>query len=189
MLKKMSAKQDEQADLGFALVTGLVFARFSKPTAKILFSKNAIIAPYNDITAFEFRIANARDNQILALKAQVHFSRLEEKQGKRKRTFYKLSLERNRVPFFPLSWTIVHPIDKDSPLYRLTHEDLMHDDAEFMILLTGLDDTFNQTVYSRSSYKAEEIVFGVRFCKIYENLHGKGPITVDISRLSSIEKV
>jgi inward rectifier potassium channel len=175
--------------LGLALVTGLVFARFSKPTAKILFSKNAIIAPYKNMTAFEFRIANARDNQILELRAQVHFSCLEEKEGKRKRSFYKLALERDRVPFFPLSWTIVHPIEKDSPLYRMTHEDLIHDDAEFMILLTGLDDTFNQTVYARSSYKPEEIVFGARFGNIYENLHGKGPITVDISQLSVIEKV
>jgi inward rectifier potassium channel len=98
-------------------------------------------------------------------------------------------MERDRIPFFPLSWTIVHPIDKDSPLYRMTHEDLIHDDAEFMILLTGLDDTFNQTVYARSSYKPQEIVFGARFGNIYENLHGKRPITVDISRLSVIDRV
>jgi inward rectifier potassium channel len=175
--------------LGLALVTGLVFARFSKPTAKILFSENAIIAPYKNMTAFEFRITNARDNQILELRAQVHFSRMEDKEGKRKRSFYKLSLERDQVPFFPLSWTIVHPIDKESPLYRMTHGDLIHDDAEFMILLTGLDDTFNQIVYARSSYKPEEILFGARFGNIYENLHGKGPITVDISRLSVIERV
>ena len=175
--------------LGLALVTGLVFARFSKPTAKILFSQNAIIAPYKNITAFEFRIANARDNQILGLKAQVHFSCLEETEGKRKRNFHKLNLERDKVPFFPLSWTVVHPIDKDSPLYRMTREDLIHSDAEFMILLTGLDDTFNQTVYARSSYKPEEIAFDARFGNIYENLHGKGPITVDISRLSVIERV
>jgi inward rectifier potassium channel len=174
--------------LGLALVTGIVFARFSRPTAKILFSKNAVIAPYQDISAFEFRIANARDNQILELRAQVHFSCLEEKEGKRKRHFYHLTLERDRVPFFPLSWTIVHPIDKESPLYRMTFDDFVHNEAEFMILLTGLDDTFNQTVYARSSYKPEEIVFGARFTKIYEALQGRGPITINIDSLSDIEK-
>ncbi|MCP5106499.1 MAG: hypothetical protein GY950_24150 [bacterium] len=175
--------------LGFALVTGMVFARFSRPTAKILFSEIAVIAPYKDITAFEFRTANARKNQIIELQAQVHFSGLEEKDGQRKRSFYKLSLERQIVPFFPLSWTIVHPIDKESPLYGMSHEDLVHADAEFMILLTGLDDTFNQPVYARSSYKPHEIVFGARFGNIYENFHAKGHITVDIGKLGDIEKL
>jgi inward rectifier potassium channel len=175
--------------LGFALVTGLVFARFSRPTAKILFSKNAVISPYKDMTAFMFRIANARKNQIIELQAQVHFSHIEEKADRRKRSFHQLELERTKVPFFPLSWTIVHPIDKKSPLYKMTHAELIHSDAEFLILLTGLDDTFNQTVYAKSSYKAEEIVFGARFGNIYENLHAKGPITVDIGKLSDIEKV
>lgn len=173
--------------LGFALVTGLVFARFSRPTAKILFSDKAVIAPYRDITAFEFRIANARKNQIIELRAQLHFSCLEENEGRRKRSFYKLTLERQKVPFFPLSWTVVHPIDEESPLYRMTHEDLVHNDAEFLILMTGLDDTFNQPVHARSSYKAQEIVFGARFGNIYEDFHGKGHITIDIGKLSKIE--
>lgn len=176
--------------LGLALATGMVFARFSRPTAKILFSKNAIVAPYKDITGFMFRIVNARQNQILELDAQVHFSFIDEKSGKRKRSFHKLALERSRVPFFPLSWTIVHPIDKDSPLYHMSHEDMQRVDAEFMILLTGLDDTFNQTVYSRSSYKAQEVVYEVKFANIYENLEDdEGPITINISKLSDIERV
>jgi inward rectifier potassium channel len=175
--------------LGLALVTGIVFARFSRPTARILFSEKAVIAPYKDFTGFMFRIVNARQNQIIELEAQLHFSCVMEKEGNRKRNFHRLELERTRVPFFPLSWTIVHPIDKTSPLYRMTYDDLVHSDAEFMILLTGLDDTFNQTVFSRSSYKAEEVVFGARFKSIYEKLEGTGPITIDIDRLSDIEKV
>jgi len=175
--------------MGIALVTGMVFARFSRPTARILFSKNAVIAPYKEITAFMFRIANARQNQIIELEAQLHFSCIVETDGKRTRGFQRLNLERDSVPFFPLSWTIVHSIDENSPLYTMTLNDLQQAEAEFMILLTGMDDTFNQTVFSRSSYKTDELVFNARFNKIYEAHGHGGAVTIDISRLSEIEKL
>lgn len=173
--------------LGFALVTGLVFARFSRPTAKILFSTRAAVGPFKDITAFMFRIINARKNQIIELEAQLHFSCVEEVEGKKKRMFRQLPLERTRVPFFPLSWTIVHPIDKDSPMYGKTHEDLLNQEAEFMILLTGMDDTFNQTVFSRSSYKADEIVFGKKFKLIYRKETDGKAIVIDVDRIDEME--
>ncbi len=173
--------------LGLALCTGLVFSRFSRPTAKILFSDNAVVAPYKNISGFMFRIVNARKNQILELEAQVHFSYITEKEGRRSRKFHKLELERTKIPFFPLTWTIVHPIGKDSPLFRMTHEELIRAEAEFMILLTGIDDTFHQTVFSRSSYKAEEIVFNAKFVRIYDSVDNQGPITIDIDKLSQIE--
>lgn len=175
--------------MGIALVTGMVFARFSRPTARILFSSNAVVSPYKKISGFMFRIANARSNQIIELEAQLHFSCIIEKEGKRKREFHRLNLERDSVPFFPLSWTIVHPIDEESPLYKKTHEDLLRAEAEFMILLTGMDDTFNQTVFSRSSYKADEIVFNAKFNKIYQTMGEGEAITIDISRLSEIERL
>ncbi|MFQ5350694.1 MAG: ion channel, partial [Thermoanaerobaculia bacterium] len=109
---------------GLALVTGLVFARFSRPTADVVFSDNAVVAPYRGLTAFQFRIANRRRNQLVDLTARVHFTRLEGKKGERKRRFYDLELERRKVTFFPLSWTLVHPIDDDSPLAGLGPEDL-----------------------------------------------------------------
>src|SRR5262249_47899192 len=112
--------------LALALATGMIFARFSRPTAKILFSQSAIVSPYQGITAFEFRIANARSNQIIELEAKVLFTRMNAKgepQGKVGRQFHELALERRRVAFFPLSWTIVHPIDEQSPLYGLTEVD------------------------------------------------------------------
>ena len=173
--------------LSLALFTGLVFSRFSRPTTKILFSDNAVIGPYQDITGFMFRIVNSRKNQILELSAQVHFSFISTEGGKRKRMFHKLDLERNLIPFFPLSWTIVHPIDKKSPLFQMTHKELIDSEAEFMILLSGMDDTFHQTVFRRSSYKAEEIVYNAKFVRIYETIDNKGPITIDIDRLSQIE--
>jgi Inward rectifier potassium channel. len=104
--------------LGLALATGLLFARFSRPTAKILFSDSAIVAPYSGTTAFEFRITNARSNQIIELGARVLLSRFEMVDGVRIRKYYQLKLEREKVVFFPLSWTIVHPIDESSPPVR-----------------------------------------------------------------------
>ena len=174
--------------MGFALVTGLLFARFSRPTAKILFSDSAIVAPYNGISAFEFRIINARNNQIIELGARVLLSRFENVDGNRIRKYHPLRLERERVVFFPLSWTIVHPIDEKSPMYGLTQEELIASDAEFLILLTGIDETFSQTVHARSSYRAEEIVWGARFANVY--LRGpEGQIQgVDIDRFHSFER-
>lgn len=177
------------AILGLALATGLVFSRFSRPTAKILYSENALISPYKDITGFMFRIVNARTNQILEMEAQVHFSYIKEKEGKRERKFHSLELERTRIPFFPLSWTIVHPIGENSPLYRMTQEELIKSEAEFMVKLSGLDDTFHQAVFSWSSYKAEEVVFNAKFIRMYETIDVNGPVTIDIRRLSEFERL
>lgn len=173
--------------LWLALATGLLFARFSRPTAQIVFSKNALIAPYRGITAFEFRIANERKNQIIELEAKVLFSRMEDTaRGRRIRNFYKLNLERDNVVFFPLAWTVVHPIDEASPLRNLTPSDLAACDAEFLILLTGADETFSEPVHSRSSYKAAEIVWNARFSDIYHHPHDNEPLSIDFARIDEI---
>ena len=175
--------------LGFALATGLLFARFSRPVADIVFSRNAVIAPYRGQRAFEFRIANRRNNQLLELGAQVLFSRLESRNGKRVRRFYDLSLERHKVVFFPLSWTVVHPIDAASPLHGLTPEDLAGADAEVLILLTGIDEAFSQTVLARSSYKPEEIVWNARFMDIFQRRRDGGPLAIDVGKIHAIEEL
>ncbi len=169
--------------LVFALGTGLLFARFSRPTAAVRFSDRAVVAPYRGITAFMFRITNARSNQLIELESKVQFSRVEGTVRK----YDQLTLERTRVVFFPLSWTIVHPIDERSPLWGMSHADLVEKDAEFMILLTGTDETFEQTVHARSSYKPEEIVFGHRFVNIYNPVDENGVVSIDVRRLSETE--
>lgn len=174
--------------LGFALVTGLLFARFSRPTAKILFSKTAVVTPYKGITAFEFRIVNARSNQIIELEAKVMFSTMTIRDGKHSRQFHDLTLERRRVVFFPLAWTIVHPIEDTSPLYGLTHQDLLDAEAEFLILLTGIEETFSQTVHARSSYKADEIVWNAKFRNVFNPPTDDRTLSIDIRRLHEIEK-
>jgi inward rectifier potassium channel len=175
--------------LGFALATGLLFARFSRPTAKILFSDSALIAPYQEITSFQFRIINARNNQIIELSARVLFSKFENSGGNRVRRYYQLPLERERVVFFPLAWTIVHPIDKNSPMYGLSREELLASDAEFLILLTGIDETFSQTVHARSSYRADEMIWGAKFTNLYIQDQDGHIVGVDMDRFHSFERI
>jgi inward rectifier potassium channel len=171
--------------LGFALATGILFARFSRPTASILFSRHALIAPYRGITAFEFRIANARSNQIIELQAKLLLSWFRP--GAVSRDFVNLRLEREKVVFFPLSWTIVHPIDEASPLWGVTAEQLTATEAEFLILLTGIDETFSQQVHTRSSYKADEVIWGARFTNLFNPPTPSGVLSIDIGRLDNIE--
>lgn len=174
--------------LSVALATGLFFARFSRPTARITFSKCAIIAPYQDQRAFMFRIVNERKNQIMDLGARVVMSRLEMEGQTIRRKFYDLQLERKKVMFFPLHWTIVHSIDDESPLYGVTAQELAQSDAEFLVLLSGMDDTFSQVVHSWSSYKQEEIIWGARFRSIIEE-NADGSLRIDLKRIHEIDRV
>ena len=169
--------------LGFAMVGGIVFARFARPTARILFSKHAIIAPYRGGRALMFRIINQRSTQIVELEAKVLLSR-RKKGATADREFIQLGLERDRVAFFPLAWTVVHPIDEKSPLCSDSEQNFRRCDAEVLILLNGFDETFSQTVHTRSSYKGEEIVWGRKFRSMFNPPADGDDISVDIHRLS-----
>jgi inward rectifier potassium channel len=176
--------------LGFALVAGIVFARFARPTAQVAFSNRAIIAPYRGISALMFRIVNQRLNagELVELEAKVMLTR--RKRGvEGEREFIPLVLERSNVTFFPLSWTIVHPIDEKSPLHGMTERDLLGCDSEFLILLNGFDETFSQTVHTRSSYRGDEVVWGARFKSIFNAPRADGTLSVDIRKLHDIERV
>lgn len=177
--------------LGFAVVAGLVFARFSRPVARILFSEHAIVAPYRDAgTALMFRMVNQRNNQIVELEAKVLMSRRKlAGGGTTDREFVNLTLERDRVVFFPLAWTIVHPIVPGSPLYGVTEEEFRSWDPEILILLNGFDETFSQTVHTRSSYRDGEVIWGARFRTIFNPLTDEGIISVDVRKLHEIERV
>ncbi len=175
--------------VGIALATGIVFARFSRPTAKIIYSRNAVIAPYRSGSALEFRIANQRSSQIIEIEAKVILSRIVDVGGATARKFYELRLERTRVAFFALSWTVVHPIDISSPLYDLTERDLIESDAEVLILLKGTDEASSQIVHSRSSYKADEIIWNAMFANIFMRSEREGVIGMDVSRIHDIQRV
>jgi len=175
--------------LGIALATGVIFSRFSRPPARIVYSRNAIVAPYRGNRALEFRIANGRSSQLIDVRIQVILTKLERTEGTAVCKFYDLSLERHRVVFFALSWTVVHPIDPGSPMWGLTQKDLFDADAEILILLTGTDETLSQTVHSRSSYKADEIVWGAKFTNMFMRTEADGIIGMNLSRIHDIEVI
>jgi inward rectifier potassium channel len=172
-----------------ALITGIVFARFARPTARVIFSQVAIVAPYRGIEGLMFRMVNGRSSQLIEVEAQVLFSRFVEDDGKMVRRFDVLELERRRVAFFPLAWTVVHPIDDKSPLYNLTEADLKKSDAEILILLSATDETFASIVHTRSSYKTSEVKFKCKFVNMYNEVKDGAPLSIDINKLSQIENL
>ena len=153
--------------MGFAIATGLVFSRFSRPTANILFSSHAVVAPYQGTKALEFRVANARSNELIEVTAKVIVSRFEEVDGAITRRYYPLTLERDGVVFLPLTWTVVHPIDENSPLHGETVESLRRTGTEVLVLLKAFDETFSTIVQTRTSYTFDEVVWGARFANAF----------------------
>jgi inward rectifier potassium channel len=174
--------------LAFALATGLVFGRFSRPVARIAFSEKMVVAPYREGTSLQFRVANRRSNNLMELEALVLLMTVEAAEGTVARKYKPLELERAKVQFLPLAWTIVHPIDETSPLWGKTARDLANLEAEFLILVKAFDDTFFQTVHVRYSYRHEQLVWGARFAPTFE-VGSEGNMILDLSRLSALQPV
>jgi inward rectifier potassium channel len=176
--------------LAFALATGLLYGRFSRPKSTIRFSHNALVSPYLDTMGLMFRIVNERDTRLSEVSVNMMMSRLEQNDdGKKTRRYYTLNLERNHVMFFPISWTVVHPITEESPFYGLKYEDLIENDTELMIQLKGVEDTFYQMVYAQCSYHAREVVWGARFKPMVDLSQSVENIELDLSVLSLYETI
>lgn len=174
--------------LSFAMATGLLYGRFSRPNAKIRYSKQAIISPYGGITSFQFKIGNMRTSQLMDMKARVILTLLDLTQKDAfKKNFYELELETSEVVFFPLTWTVVHPIEESSPLYGLTPKELARLEAEFLILITGYDDAFNQIVHSRYSYDFNELVWNTKFKRNF-NSNQDGFIVLEVDQIDELER-
>jgi inward rectifier potassium channel len=151
-----------------AVATGLVFARFSRPTARVLFSRVAVIAPHNGVQTLSFRAANLRHNQILQAEIGVVLLRDERtEEGETIRRFYDLKLARHRSPVFALTFTVMHPIDDDSPLHGETPATLQAQNAELVVTGTGIDETTAQPVHVRTSYLPHEILWDHRFADLF----------------------
>ena len=172
----------------FALITGIVYGRFSRPEPKIRFSKNILIAPYLDMNALMFRMVNERSNQIINIKVSLVLSRNELINEKITRKYYTLDLERNAVLFFPTNWTLVHPITENSPLAGKTQQDIIDDDSEFLIAIEGIDDTFADPIHLRFSYSNYEMVWGAKFNSMLDVERGDAYI-VDINKIDEFDNV
>jgi|HubBroStandDraft_6_1064221.scaffolds.fasta_scaffold229151_2 inward rectifier potassium channel len=170
--------------LGFALATGILFGRFSRPSARIGFSQNALIAPYEGRTSLQFRILNRRPNALMEVEAAIILMMVEGEPGKQKRTFQTLTLERDSIDFLALTWTVVHPIDESSPLFGKTQEDAERKKAEVIVLIKAFDETFSQSVRSRFSYSFDEIVWNAKFTPAFE-FDETGTMVLNIDKVGS----
>jgi len=171
--------------MAFAIVTGLVFGRFSRPAARLAFSSQMIVAPYQSGSSLQFRVANRRSNNLMEIEALILFTTVETSGNGLKRIYRPLSLERSAIQFLPLTWTLVHPINESSPLWGLSAEDLVRLQAEFLILIKAFDDTFFQTVHVRHSYRHEEVIWNASFVPAFD-VDAEGKMVLDLSRLSDV---
>jgi inward rectifier potassium channel len=175
--------------LGVAMATGLMFARFSRPTARVLFTRVAVIAPHNGEPTLMIRVANERRNQIL--EAQIGLSLLRDevtKEGQFIRRLYDLKLVRSQTRTFALSWLVMHVIDESSPLYGETPESLAQAQVDIVATLTGIDETVAQTVYARQYYITDEILWNVSFVDIFSK-KPDGRRLLDFTRFHDVTPV
>ncbi|MEL7117808.1 MAG: ion channel [Bacteroidota bacterium] len=168
--------------LTFALATGLLFAKFAKPKAQLIFSEFAIMAPYkkNKFRSFQFRIANLRNNKIIDAEAILTMTWLKECPDGNVRQFANLELERTKVALLPLNWTIVHPITAESPLYGKAEYEIEAMDVEFIVQIKAFDETFAQQVNAHSSYTFKEIKWNKSFERMYYSSNGKTILNLDM---------
>jgi inward rectifier potassium channel len=175
--------------VGIAVMTGLAFARFSRPTARVMFSRVAVIMLQEGLPTLLFRTANQRRNMILEAQVRVYLMRDEvNKDGSFLRKIHDLKLMRNQTPNFSLSWSIMHIIDESSPLFGMTSESLIKTQSLLMVSVSGIDETVAQVVHARHSYAANEILWNSRFVDImhrtpdghryvdYNNFHDVLPV-------------
>ncbi|MBK8568288.1 MAG: transporter [Saprospiraceae bacterium] len=171
-----------------ALATGLLFVRFSKPTSQLVFSKNAIITPYQNGQSFQFRIANKRSSRLINLDVKLTMSWVEANEhGMKGRKFARLKLEREKVVMLPLNWNIVHPIDEESPFWERTPEDIKEMNVEVIVLIEAFDESFSQTIFANGSYCDEEFLYGVKWKPMYyPDPSGSGKTILDLSVIDEV---
>jgi inward rectifier potassium channel len=153
--------------LVIALFTGILFARFSRPFARVVFSSVAVVTPFDGVPTLMFRAANQRGNSVLDAAVHVSLARMHtSREGVTMRRFQELKLVRPVNPLFALSWTVMHHIDEASPLFGIGLADMIEHDMEIIVMLNGMDETIHDRIYARHSYMAEEILWNRRFVDV-----------------------
>lgn len=174
--------------IGFAFITGMMYGRFSNPTAKILFSENALISPYKkDSRGLMLRVANRRRNELIETSATLLMMTVEKRGEEFSRNYSRLDLELDSINFFPLNWTIVHPIDENSPLYQKDKKYFEDHDVEFLVLIKSFDDTFSQTVYARYSYKWDQVIWGAKYKRPFK-IDDDGQVVMNLKDLNNYDE-
>ncbi|MGH2643828.1 MAG: ion channel [Chitinophagaceae bacterium] len=174
----------------FAILTGLVYGRFARPRSFLVFSHNALIAPYKDMTALMFRMVGYKErHDLINVDIRVNFGLTVEANGKPGYKFYILDLERNHIDSLNMNWTIVHPIDQKSPFQNLTKEDLEHGQAEIVVQITGFDQVYSTTIVQRTSYYYNEIIYGAKFVSMYYESDDDMTTILELNKLNEYERV
>jgi inward rectifier potassium channel len=171
--------------LSFAVATGLMYGRFSKPTAYLKFAANALVAPFKEGTALMIRIAPFKNTTLTDAEARLTALITIEEEGKTVNKFYNLDLELNKVNALTLSWTIVHPITSESPFFGFTKEDFAGSTGEIIVFFKAFDDMFSNTVVSRSSYTMQEVIYGAKFTPMF--YREQDTTVLDLSKLNNFE--
>ena len=175
--------------LSFAIATGLFFGRFSRPIAFIKFSHNAIIAPYGDITALMIRISPFKNTNLTDAEAKITLGMSVDQNGEMSNKFYSLELEMDKVNALTLSWTLVHPILEDSPLYNFVKEDFENNNGEIVVYIKTFDETFSSTVSTRTSYTFDEIIYGAKFKSMYSRNDNNTKTILRLDKLNYFDDV
>ncbi len=170
-----------------ALATGSVFARISRPTARVMFAEHAVVTTHDGVPTLMFRLGNERISQILEATVAVTLLRSERTvEGVEFRRFHNLALARSHTPVFAMTFSVMHTIDEASPLAGVTEATMDESDAEFLITVTGLEETTSQTVHARHSYRPAELLWGHRFADIF-TFDGEGRRAIDYGRFHDTE--
>ena len=175
--------------LSFAIATGLFFGRFSKPTAFLKFSHNALIAPYGEITGLMIRTAPFKNTNFTDAEAKITLGMSVEENGIMANKFYSLDLEMERINALNLSWTLVHPITEDSPLYQFSEDDFANITGEILVFIKTFDDMFSNTVAARTSYTFKEIVYGGKFGPMFSRSNDNSKTILHLDKLNAFERV
>jgi len=174
--------------LSFAVVTGLFYGRFSRPRAYIKFSEHMLVAPYQNNRSLMFRMVPYKNNQLTEVEVKVTLAMKVEENGKLINKFYNLDLVISRINSLTLSWTLVHVMDEKSPLFNFSEEDILNAKAEILVYVKAFDEAFSNTVVSRTSYSAGEMIFGAKFKIMYEASPDGSHTLLHIDRLNQTEK-
>lgn len=174
--------------MSFSIATGLIYGRFSRPHARIMYSKNILLSPYQDGQSLMFRIVNMRPNVLMDMEAKVLLTTTVKDDNGFRRSYHNINLALNRIDFFPLNWTIVHPIDASSPFHGKSVSEIVKLNPEILILIKGFDDTFSQTVHSRYSYTLQDIVFNAKFLPAFHT-KSDGTTTIDVADIHLYKKL
>lgn len=174
----------------FAIGTGLLYGRFAKPKPRLAYSKNILITPYKDTEykSVQFKLANKRNNVIIDVAAEVILTYNEAKGTETVQHFFRLPLERTRISLLPLTWTIVHIIDADSPFFGLDDDAILALKPEFLVLIRAYDETYNQDIHDLFSYGPDEMKYNLAFEKNFD-AQPDGQIVVDLTAMDRYKEV